>query len=83
MQKLKIDKHISEKASEILHLILNKKQKTLLISAMKTGKTVFIFNYLQQQLYKLGIQLIVISPKVELIKDMTCKENLKEVIPYI
>lgn len=79
MKKLKIDKHIGEKSSEILDLILNKKQKTLLISAMKTGKTVFIFNYLQQQLYKLGIQLIVISPKVELIKDMTCKENLKEV----
>ena len=50
MIKIKIDNYITEKnnkiANEILFEVLDKKQKILLNSPMKTGKTTFTMNYL-------------------------------------
>lgn len=73
MQKLKIKKYLSEKTKEIIFSIVDKKQKILLISAMKTGKTTLVMKYINDLFRQAGIQLIFVSPTNSLLNDIQSK----------
>ena len=77
MKKLKIKEFITEDnnriANEILFEVLDHKQKSLLVSPMKTGKTTFMFEYLLNQLNEANIQLIVVTPCLSLIDNIQSK----------
>lgn len=73
MKKLKIKQFITEEAKEILFELMGRKQKTLLIAAMKAGKTTFVMNYLFNSFRQLGIQLIFVSPTNSLLDDIQSK----------
>ena len=64
MIKIKINNYITEKnnkiADEILFEVLDKKQKILLNSPMKTGKTTFTMNYLPSILIPSDVQEIFV-----------------------
>ena len=90
MIKFKIHTYITENnnkiANEILFHALDKKQKMLLISAMKTGKTTFIMKYLSDILKSIDIQLIFVTPVKSLMNDISskykiikCNGNVKEI----
>ena len=91
MIKLKIEKYITENnneiANEILFSVLDKKQKILLVSPMKTGKTTFIMKYLLDILKASDIQLIFVTPVKSLMNDIKnkyphsikCNGNVKEI----
>lgn len=90
MIKFKIHTYITENnnkiANEILFHALDKKQRMLLISAMKTGKTTFIMKYLSDILKSSGIQLIFVTPVKSLMNDISskykiikCNGNVKEI----
>ena len=81
---MKIQKFISEKENELFDLLLNTKNKTLMVSPMKSGKTTFVMKDLYEILRELEVQLIFITPKVSLMDNLKakypnsqlCKENL-------
>lgn len=91
MIKIKIDNYITEKnnkiADEILFSVLDKKQKILLVSPMKTGKTTFVMKYLSNILKASDIQLIFVTPVKSLMNDIKnkyphsikCNGNVKEI----
>ena len=91
MIKIKIDNYITEKnnkiADEILFEVLDKKQKILLNSPMKTGKTTFTMNYLPSILMPSDIQEIFVTPIKSLMNDIKnkyprtikCNGNVSEI----
>lgn len=91
MIELKIHKYITENNNEIAKQILfdtlDKKQKILLISPMKTGKTTFIMKYLSNILRESKIQLIFVTPVKSLMNDIKnkypkvikCNGSVKEI----
>lgn len=80
MKKLKIKEFITEDnnriANEILFEVLDHKQKILLISAMKTGKTTFVMKYLSNILLNSNIQLIFVTPIKSLMNDIKSKYKI-------
>ena len=80
---MKIQKFISEKEHELFDLLVNTKNKTLMVSPMKSGKTTFVMKDLYEILRELEVQLIFITPKVSLMDNLKakypnsqlCKEN--------
>ena len=80
---MKIQKFISEKQHELFDVLLNTKNKTLLVAPMKSGKTTFVMKDLYEILRELEIQLVFITPKVSLMDNLKakypnaqlCKEN--------
>ena len=91
MIKIKIDNYITEKnnkiADEILFEVLDKKQKILLNSPMKTGKTTFTMNYLPSILMPSDVQEIFVTPIKSLMNDIKnkyprtikCNGNVSEI----
>lgn len=91
MIKIKIDNYITEKnnkiADEILFEVLDKKQKILLNSPMKTGKTTFTMNYLPSILIPSDVQEIFVTPIKSLMNDIKnkyprtikCNGNVSEI----
>lgn len=91
MIKIKIDNYITEKnnkiADGILFEVLDKKQKILLNSPMKTGKTTFTMNYLPSILMPSDVQEIFVTPIKSLMNDIKnkyprtikCNGNVSEI----
>lgn len=71
--KLEVDKYLNEEKHLLYDLLLNEKSKNLVVAPMKCGKTTFIFTDFYKILRELKIQLIFISPKVSLLKNLKQK----------
>lgn len=71
--KLEVDKYLNEEKHLLYDLLLNEKSKNLVVAPMKCGKTTFIFTDFYEILKELKIQLIFISPKVSLLKNLKQK----------
>lgn len=90
MNHLKIKNYIVESnndvAKQLLYSLCDKKQQVLLISAMKTGKTTFVMEYLFKHFREAQIQLIFVSPTNSLLnnvqsryKVIKCNGNSKSI----
>ena len=71
--KLEVGKYLNEEKHLLYDLLLNEKSKNLVVAPMKCGKTTFIFTDFYEILKELKIQLIFISPKVSLLKNLKQK----------
>lgn len=77
MLRYKFKEFITERqCNDLIETLLQEKNKSLLISPMKSGKTTFIFTQLQDQLKAKGIQLIFVSPKVTLLEQIQSKNDV-------
>lgn len=71
---LEVEKYLSEKKHTLYDILLSEeKSKNLIVAPMKIGKTTFIFTDFWELLRELQIQLIFISPKVSLLKNLKQK----------
>lgn len=74
-----INDYICEKDKKIINQLISSKKKDLLVSPMKTGKTKFVFTSLANYFKNERIQLIFVSPKTALLKQVGAEYNLNPV----
>lgn len=73
LTKIFIKKHIAEEKNVLRSEIFARKQKMLLVSPMKSGKTTFVIDFLHKELSSWGVQLVFVSPMTTLIKDVQAR----------
>lgn len=77
MIRYKFKEFITEKlCNDLIDNLFKEKNKSLLISPMKSGKTTFIFTQLHEKLKEKKMQLIFVSPKVTLLDQLDSKYNV-------